>query len=398
MRPRLRVMRAAPVRPHVDPRDYAEPVPFYGAMRLVVCVDRDDDLGRKAGIKGPVIGRASVIEAATKLAVADPEDADTNAMFAAVRLMDELKEAGESAEVCVLTGSPKVGRLSDQKVAEQFDLVLSEVKVDSAHLVSDGAEDEFLFPILASRLRIDGVHRVYIRQSANLESTYFLIVRALKDPKLRAKTILPLALILLMLGISAGAGLFLYGVIGLAILLGIYLIFWTFDIDEVIIDSIRSASTDVRQGSVAFGFGLFSIGLVGVGFLSGYDAFITSQTALFGRFLSFLNASIFWWVVGALVWEVGRALRRYMARSQFPRTFYVAITSIIGVGLLSYGVVSLLEYLQNLGGLTFRGLPVLPMTIVVIVAGLACEIGAGLLQQRFKAMVGAPVGEPTSST
>jgi len=365
-------------------------------MRLVVCVDRDDDLGRKAGIRGPVLGRSSVIEAATKLAVADPEDADTNAMFAAVQLVDELRAADQEAEVCVLTGSPKVGRLSDQKVAEQFDLVLSEVKVDSAHLVSDGAEDEFLFPILASRLRIDGVHRVYIRQSANLESTYFLIVRALKDPKLRAKTVLPLAIILIILGISAGAGLFLWGVIALAVVLGVYLVFWTFDIDEAIIDSLRSASTDVRQGSVSFGFGLFAIGLLGYGFVSGYDAFITSGTAAFGQFLSFLNAAIIWWVTGAIIWEVGRALRRYLSRHAFPRTFYVATTSIVGIGLLSYGVVSMLGYLQGLGGLTFRGLPVLPMTIVIIVAGLALEIGAGLLQQRFKANIGGTVADPLS--
>jgi len=78
-------------------------------MRLVVCVDRDDDLGRKAGVVGPVVGRANVLDAALKLGTADPEDADTNAMFAAVHLLDQIRETGEDAEVVVLTGSPKVG-------------------------------------------------------------------------------------------------------------------------------------------------------------------------------------------------------------------------------------------------------------------------------------------------
>lgn len=365
-------------------------------MRLVVCVDRDDDLGRKAGIVGPVLGRSSVIEAATHLAVADPEDADTNAMFAAVRLYDEILASGQPAEVCVLTGDPRVGRLSDQKVAEQFDLVLERVKVDSAHLVSDGAEDEFLFPILASRIRIDGVHRVYIRQSASIESTYFLIVKALKDPKLRAKTVLPLALVLLILGISAGAGLLVWGVIGLAILLGVYLIFWTFDLDEAIIDSIRSASTDVRTGSVAFGFGILAIGMALLGFDSGYTAYVHAAGPSFSQFLSFLNSAIIWWIGAALVWEAGRALRRYLARGRFPRTLWVGVSSIIGVGLLSYGVVSLAEYLQGIGGLTYGGLPVLPMTIAIIAAGLALEIVAGVLMQRFKASVGSSSAEPTS--
>ncbi len=366
-------------------------------MRLVVCVDRDDDLGRKAGIQGPVLGRASVIEAATRLAVADPEDADPNAMFAAVRLYDELMAAGQAAEVCVLTGSPKVGRLSDQVVAEQFDLVLQQVKVDGAHLVSDGAEDEFLFPILASRIRIDGVHRVYIRQSANIEGTYYMVVRALKDPKLRSKTILPLALVLLVLGISAGAGLLAWGVIILAILLGIYLVFWTFDVDDAIIDSIRSASTDLRQGSVAFGFGLLAIGIVAVGFDSGYRSYAHLTGPALNHFLAFFNSAAIWWIVGALVWEVGRALRRYLVRDRFPRSFFVATTSILGVGALAYGVISLLEYLQGIGGITFGGLPTLPMSVLVIAGGLGLGIAAGILQQRLRANVGAPVPEPSST-
>jgi putative membrane protein len=51
---------------------------------LVLCVDRDDDLGRKVGIDGPVVGRDAVEEAARRLALADPEDSDANGLFAAV--------------------------------------------------------------------------------------------------------------------------------------------------------------------------------------------------------------------------------------------------------------------------------------------------------------------------
>ena len=36
-------------------------------MRLVVCIDRDDDIGRKAKIDGPVVGRAAVLDAAVHL-------------------------------------------------------------------------------------------------------------------------------------------------------------------------------------------------------------------------------------------------------------------------------------------------------------------------------------------
>jgi putative membrane protein len=351
-------------------------------MRLVVCIDRDDDLGRKASVAGPVVGRAAVVDAAVRLATVDPEDSDTNALFASVSLLDELRGAGEEAEVCVLTGSPKVGVLSDRRVADQFDHVLAQLHATSAYLVSDGAEDEYLFPILASRVRVDGVRRVYVRQSASIESTYYTLVRALKDPKLRAKTILPFALVLLILGIAAAGGVLIWGVIGLAIVLGIYLIFWTFDVDEAIIESIRSASTDIRQGSVAFGFGLLSVALVGVGFLSGYDLLVSNFAKPLNGSLLFIQAGLFYWILAAVVWETGRAIRRMLSRGRFPRAFVVATISIVGIGCVSYGIVYLVRYLGYLEGTTPA--PQLALIIVLLATGFGLGIGAGVLQQYFK--------------
>ncbi len=363
-------------------------------MRLVVCIDRDDDLGRKAGVVGPVVGRPAALEAASRLGIVDPEDSDTNAIFAAVGLLDELRGAGEECEVCILTGSPKVGVLSDRRVADQFDHVLADVHATSAYLVSDGAEDEYLFPILASRVKVDGVRRVFVRQNASIESTYYTLVRALKDPKLRAKTVLPFALVLLILGMAAAGGVLIWGVIGLAILLGIYLIFWTFDIDEALIDSIRSASTDIRQGSVAFGFGLFAVALVGVGFLEGYNAYYGDGTAaLFDRVVQFLQAGLLWWIFASLVWESGRAIRRMFSRGRFPRSFVVATTSIIGIGLVSYGIVYLVRYIEG-----YSRSSQLPLLVGLIVSGFGLIIGAGVIQQHFRAAARRALDDAASST
>jgi len=363
-------------------------------MRLVVCIDRDDDIGRKAKIDGPVVGRAAVLDAAVRLGTVDPEDSDTNAVFAAVSLYDELRESGEECEVCVLTGAAKVGIVSDRRVAEQFDRVLNQVHASSVYLVSDGAEDEYLYPIVASRVRIDGVRRVLVRQSASLESTYYTLVRALKDPKLRAKTILPFAFVLLILGLAAAEGVLLWGVIGLAIVLGVYLIFWTFDIDEAIIDSIRSASTDIRQGSVAFGFGLFTVALVGVGFLEGYNHYSGGVgLSPLERLLVFLEAALVWWVAGALVAETGRAVRRLIAHGRFPRSFLVATTSIFGIGLVSYGIVFLVRYLE---GITASS--AIPFLSGLIVVGLGLVIGAGVIQQHFRAAARAATPSPPMSS
>jgi putative membrane protein len=359
-------------------------------MRLVVCVDRDDDLGRKAGVPGPVVGRAAVLEAAAKLGVADPGDCDTNAMYAAVQLLDEIRRHGDESEIVVLTGSPKVGIFSDRRVAEQFDTVLKEHPAGSAHLVSDGAEDEYLFPILASRVRIDGVHRVYVRQSASIESTYYTMVRALKDPKFRTKTVLPLALLFIALGLAAAAGVVWYGLVTLSIAAGIYLVAWTFDIDEAIIESVRSASSDIRQGSVAFGFALVSLALVAIGFLLGYNQYVGHPgSAPVPRSLLFVSTGLLWWFVGGEVWESGRALRRYLTSRRIGPGYPIVTISIVGLGLLSYGVVNMIDYFESasLG-------PPLWVLVAFFASGFALTLVSALLSQRFRSRAG-PAEETT---
>ena len=67
---------------------------------LVLTIDRDNDLGVKAGIRGPVIGRKSSLTAALRLGIADPEESDTNAVLGALHHHDRLTEgAGSGDEV-----------------------------------------------------------------------------------------------------------------------------------------------------------------------------------------------------------------------------------------------------------------------------------------------------------
>ena len=55
-----------------------------------------------------MIGRHENIRAALALGLADPEDADTNTILAAISLYDELSKKGISAEVATLTGDVNV--------------------------------------------------------------------------------------------------------------------------------------------------------------------------------------------------------------------------------------------------------------------------------------------------
>lgn len=157
-------------------------------LTLVIAIDRDNDLGEKTGEVGPIIGRERVLDVTMKLGISDPEESDVNVLFEAVKVHDELKAKGEKVEVVAITGDRDVGLVSDGVVLKQLDKVLAERVARRAVLVSDGVEDEFVIPLLQNRLEIVGVRRVVVQQSETIETTYFILLRYLRemmsDPKL----------------------------------------------------------------------------------------------------------------------------------------------------------------------------------------------------------------------
>jgi len=165
---------------------------------LVLCIDRDNDLGRKGGVITPVVGREANIKAALNLGMADPEDSDVNTIFGGIKALDEIVASGKSAEIASIAGDLKVGLVSDRMLAAQLDDLLDRLHPLGVVVVSDGAEDEAILPIITSRVRVEGVRRVLVKQSPNLESTYYLLKQLFTDPKLSHTIFIPPALALLM--------------------------------------------------------------------------------------------------------------------------------------------------------------------------------------------------------
>ena len=66
---------------------------------LVLCVDRDDDFGVKAGLTSPIVGRKDNLRAVISLGLEDPEDSDTNSLFAGLKTYDELVDDDEDVEI-----------------------------------------------------------------------------------------------------------------------------------------------------------------------------------------------------------------------------------------------------------------------------------------------------------
>ena len=147
---------------------------------LVICVDRDDDIGVKAGVVTPVIGRNECLEAAQRLALEDPEDADSNSIFAAVKTFEDLISKGYQVEVAIVSGTQNKGVQGDEKIISQVKTIAIEFGANGAVIVSDGEDDESVIPIIQNVLPIVSVKRVVMRASRTVEYSYAVLGRYLK--------------------------------------------------------------------------------------------------------------------------------------------------------------------------------------------------------------------------
>ncbi|MFH2100908.1 MAG: DUF373 family protein [Candidatus Micrarchaeota archaeon] len=229
---------------------------------LVLCIDRDNDLYEKGKVSGPLIGRKKNIDGALKLAIADPEDPDSNAIFYAIKVFEQMKSDGHEVEVVTLTGDKKLGFKADKEISNQLDKVVREFNPTSCVLVSDGASDEEIIPIIKSRLKIDSTKIVFIKQAKELEKTYFVLIEKLKDPYY-AKTVLGIpALLILLLSVSSYLRL---GWEPVGIIVGLYLFVRLLGLDEHIGNFIRDVRFSVEKTSwitYIAGFALFIISIL----------------------------------------------------------------------------------------------------------------------------------------
>src|SRR5205823_6437131 len=202
---------------------------------LVLCVDRDDDIGVKTGIKTPLIGREANLNAATKLGLADPEDSDVNALLSAISTYDGLVRDGQ-----------------------------------------------------------------------------------LKNPKVRRKIVAPLGFVLLLFGAiwlavpGAAAALVL-------ILAGLYLLMISLPFQSVgdVLDRAGQMYNRLRDsvasGNLSIFFNVSALILVLVGISFGVDsASRVAEPSYVVKFLAGALASVWFFVLGLLLFEGGKVLTAYM--------------------------------------------------------------------------------------
>ena len=203
---------------------------------LVICIDRDDDLGRKTGISTPVVGRNACIEAAQRLALEDPEDADSNSIFFAVKTYEDLVSKGYEAQVITVTGVENRGVQADEKVASEIKSVLKKFSANGAVIVSDGEDDEMVIPVIQNIIPVISVQRVVMQVSRTIEHSYAVFGKFLKlvmyNPKYSKFFLGVPGILLLIGGIGAVTGYNAEIFAVLVTILGGAFLIRAFDIDK----------------------------------------------------------------------------------------------------------------------------------------------------------------------
>lgn len=301
---------------------------------LVLNIDRDDDFGRKAQVKSPVIGIQNNLDAANKLGIVDPEDSDLNAIFFAISLYESLKKEGKDIEIATICGDINVGVKSDQRLADQLEAVIKETNVEDAVLISDGAEDEYILPIIQTRLKITSIQRVNVKQSKQIEDTYYRIIKLLDEDKVKKQFFFPIALILIVWAIFAIFGMAASGFGAILFTLGVYLLIRTFNSEKKVAHIWQEFRSGLLTGRPSFYTFILAIVIVAVTVFYAYNNTFNENNTLVVLILKFL-AEITWGIVAAgLLAAVGRVTDLYIREKEILWSYWIVPFSLFSFGFI----------------------------------------------------------------
>lgn len=369
---------------------------------LILNVDRDNDFGEKIGVEGPLIGRQECFRAASKLILQDPEDSDANALFGAIKHYDDLHNEGVDVEIALITGDVEVGRKSDEKLGRDLDILLSYPRLyGDVILVSDGAEDDYITPLITSRTRIRYVKHIIVRHNQNIESLYYYIVKGLKDKKLMSKVLIPVGLVLLAYGAATIAFIsyssFISGLLSVdpnqgaitvvTVVLGAYFVERGFEIGRKIRWAIRSAQQYANDTRITFITYLVTALIIVTGLGFTYSSIRRVNEPILDLVLLFFSLMV-WWVYAATFTRItGIVIQSYLGKSGGIARLWATAFFVFAVALITYGVINYIRYIFS-----FISLSGALFNIGIIISGVFLAILASLIHRHF------PVSESAGHT
>ncbi len=301
---------------------------------LVVYVDRGGGVGHDE----PVVGWEAVQALVTDVGLEDPEDSRVNCLLETLHVARDLRDGGEEAIVAVISGGSD-GIKTDRAIARQADRLVSEHDLDSAIVVTDSAGDERLVPIIESRVRVDAVDRVVVRQSHDIESTYYLLKQFLGDEELRGTVLVPIGAALLafpmLLLLADNVAVALSAIAGV---IGLFLLYKGLGIDDAVSAlpiRIRDAFYSGQVSLVTYVVGA-GLALIGV-FAGGIGAAGTEGAGNLLVVLRFLFDSVPWFAAAALAAATGRLIDELLGEEGVSGALMNLPFGVVAIGLVIRG-------------------------------------------------------------
>jgi len=233
---------------------------------LVACIDRDNDIGKNGGVETPVFGRDQCINAGTRLAIEDPEDADANAIFGAIKIYEELVTKGYETEVAIIAGAYNRGIEADEKISSELIGVLSKFKAEGVVIVSDGEDDETVIPLIQAMVPVISIQRIIMRHSRSVEYSYAVFGKYVKmliyDPRYSKFFLGVPGALLIASGFATIFGFTREALALVLSILGVAFVIRAFDIDKAIGSLNRTTpSTFIRIFSTFAGIMIILVGI-----------------------------------------------------------------------------------------------------------------------------------------
>jgi len=252
---------------------------------LVLCVDLDDDVGNKAGIRTPVIGRGQIVDAGLKLALSDPEETDANAIFASAKTYDKLVSEGYECQVALVAGSKEGEPYSSMKVIDEIKQVSKSYDPTDVFIVTDGFGDEDIIPVIKANLPVSGVVRVVVKHSKSVEESYVILGRYFKmlftDERFKKYTLGFSGILLILYSILSSLNILAQGVFITAFLFGLLMLTRGFNLDIKLKNrfyTIFETELPLPHYVTNIAFSLMSYALLTLGIINGtFQAFLVIQ-------------------------------------------------------------------------------------------------------------------------
>ncbi|MFB6202085.1 MAG: DUF373 family protein [Halorhabdus sp.] len=365
---------------------------------LVVCLDRGSDLLEVA--EPPVTGFETVESLVTEFGIDDPEDSRVNCLLEGLRITRDLEADGEDVTVAVVSGGGETVGV-DRSVARQIEDLLASHAPDSAIVVTDSPEDERLVPIIESRVPVDAVDRVVVRQSRDIESTYYLLKQFMADEELRETVLVPiggalLALPILLLVLNSVT--MTVGAIAAAI--GTVLLYKGLGIDEYLATLPGQITEALYSGQVSLVTYVVAVGLALIGlFVGALGVSATASDAEVILAMRFGFDSVPWLTAAALAGSTGRLLDELLRREGIRRTYLNLPFGVVAVGLVVRGVSGyFLERAAVLSSVYVSTIDLGPIVIEGFLLTPSARLALFLLAGIFVSLVGVRFAAYVSGT